>query len=45
MSLLDVELGPRSAEDRGLVFSGTARTTLWFQYDAALMSSHQPLDE
>lgn len=31
MSLLDVELGPRSAEDRGLVFSGTARTTLWFQ--------------
>ncbi|XP_005736922.1 PTB domain-containing engulfment adapter protein 1 isoform X1 [Pundamilia nyererei] len=31
MSLLDVELGPRSAEDRGLVFCGTARTTLWFQ--------------
>lgn len=31
MSLLDVELGPRSAEDRGLAFCGTARTTLWFQ--------------
>lgn len=45
MSLLDVELGLRCAEDRGFLFCGTVRTTLLFQSKYRLSALRFPSTE